>query len=179
MRQAECDQVVKNLLGLRGELQLKPEDVQTGNLSIQKIYDRDQAGNQTSFRHFLVDRTVTLRQSDTNHFDELLARLVANMDIEVGFSLQSSEYQAMRAKTRLDAVKAAQQKAAAMTELLDAKLGRVLRIGEPQESHGSLFNTANNYISAVRTAEADQTSGTFSPGEIEIRVSIEVTFEIE
>jgi uncharacterized protein YggE len=50
--QAECDESVKKVLALRTELKLKPEEAQTGYLSIQKIFDRDQAGNVTSFRHF-------------------------------------------------------------------------------------------------------------------------------
>ena len=108
--QAECDETVKKVLALRTELKLKPEDAQTGYMSVQKIYDRDAAGNQTSFRHFLVDRSVTLRQRDTSRFDDVLARLVAAADVEVSYSLESSEYHDLRAKTRLEAVKAARKK---------------------------------------------------------------------
>jgi uncharacterized protein YggE len=77
-------------------------------------------------------------------------------------------------------VKAARQKAAAMTELLGGKLGRVLRIAEPQEAWGSAFSgISNSAFSTPRQAEPDQAQGTFSPGAIEIKVSIEVAFEIE
>src|SRR5262245_62048603 len=58
--QAACDEGVKRVLALRDELKLKSEDVQTDYLSIQKIFDRDQFGNVTSFRHFEVTRSVTL-----------------------------------------------------------------------------------------------------------------------
>lgn len=68
--QTACDETVKRVLALRTDLKLKSEDAQTGYLSVQKIYDRDQAGNQTSFRHFQVERTVTLRQRDASRFDE-------------------------------------------------------------------------------------------------------------
>ena len=178
--QSECDETVKKVLALRTELKLKPEETQTGNLSIQKIYDRDQAGNQTSFRHFQVERSITLRQRDTTRFDAILAQLVEAADVEVSYSLESSEYHDLRAKTRLEAVKAARQKAAAMTELLGGKLGRVLRIAEPQETWGSSYlSTSNTAFSAPRQAEPDQAPGTFAPGSIEVKVSIEVAFEIE
>ena len=177
--QAECDETVKKVLSLRTELKLKPEDAQTGYMSVQKIYDRDAAGNQTSFRHFLVDRSVTLRQRDTSRFDDVLARLVAAADVEVSYSLESSEYHALRAKTRLEAVKAARDKATAMTELLGAKLGRVLRIAEPQENWGSSYLSNNSAFAAPRQAEPDEAPGTFAPGAIEVKVSIEVAFEIE
>ena len=178
--QAACDESVKQVLALRSALKLKPEEAQTGYLSVQKIFDRDQAGNVTSFRHFEVVRTVTLRQRDTSRFDEVLAGLVGAADVEVSYQLESSEYHAQRAKTRLEAVKAAREKAAAMTELLGAQLGRVLRIAEPQESWGSYNSFASNsaFISP-RQAEPDEAPGTFAPGAVEIRVSIEVVFEIE
>jgi uncharacterized protein len=178
--QAECDETVKKILELRKELKIKPEDAQTGYLSVQKIYDRDQAGNQTSFRHFLVERSVTLRQHDTGRFDAVLAGLVAASDVEVSYSLESSEYLALRTKTRLEAVKAARKKAGEMTELLGGKLGRVLRIAEPQENWGSSYLSNNqSAFSVPRAAEPDQAPGTFAPGAIEVKVSIEVAFEIE
>lgn len=178
--QAECDEGVKRVLALRMELKLEPENAQTGYLSIQKIYDRDQAGNQTSFRHFQVERSITVRQKDTTRFDDVLARLIKASDVEVSYHLESSEYHALRAKTRLEAVKAARQKATAMTELLGAKLARVLRIAEPQENWGGAFSGVSNMAyAAPRQAEPDEAPGTFAPGAIEIKVSIEVTFEIE
>lgn len=178
--QEECNETVTNVLALRSQLKIQPEDAQTGYLSIQKVFDRDQFGNVTSFRHFEVVRTVTLRQSDTKLFDEILARLVATADVEVSYQLESSEYHKQRAATRLEAVKAARDKASAMTELLGAKLGRVLRIAEPRETSGSHFSNVSNSISAApREVEPDDAPGTFAPGAIEIKVSIDVDFEIE
>ncbi|MBS0204276.1 MAG: SIMPL domain-containing protein [Planctomycetes bacterium] len=176
---ADADAGVRKVLALRDELKLKPEDVQTGYLTVQKIYDRDQAGNQTSFRNFQVIRTVSIRQRDTSRFDEILAQLTGAADVEVSYSLESSEYHAMRTKTRLEAVSAARKKATEMTELLGSKVGRVLRIAEPHESFGSGYlGVSNSVYSAPRAAEPDQAPGTFAPGAIEVKVSIEVAFEI-
>jgi len=178
--QGESDESVKKILALRSELKVKPEDAQTGYLSVRKVFDRDQAGNQTSFRHFEVVRSITLRQRDTKGFDNVLAKLVAAEDVEVSYQLESSEYHKLRAKTRLEAVKAAREKAAAMTELLGAKLGRVLRVAEPKETWSSSFSSvSNSAFAAPRQAEPDEAPGTFAPGAIEIKVSIEVDFEIE
>jgi hypothetical protein len=177
--QQACDEGVKQVLALREELKLKREDLQTGYLSVEKVFDRDRAGNTTSFRHFEVVRTITLRQRDTSRFDEVLARLIGAADVEVTYSLESSDYHKLRAQTRLDAVKAAKEKAAAMTELLGARLGRVLRIAEPEENWSPYSSISNAAFTAPRQLEADEAPGTFAPGAIEIRVSIEVDFEIE
>ena len=177
--QAECDDGVKKVLALQAELKLKPEDVQTGYMSVQKIYDHDVNGNQTSFRHFLVDRHVTLRQRDLSRFDAILAKLIATEDIEVGYGLESSELTTIRGKTRLDAVKAARTKAIEMTELLGAKVGRVLRIAEPQEFHGMPMMANRAFAVGMQKAETDDNGSTFAPGTIEVKVSVEVAFEIE
>jgi hypothetical protein len=177
--QAACDEAVKQILALRGELKLSPEDVQTGYLSVQKIFDRDQAGNHTSFRHFAVVRTITMRQKDTTLFDQVLTRLMDAAEVEVSYHLESSAYHKLRSETRLEAVKAARTKAAAMTDLLGAKLGRVLRIAEPRESWSSPSFASNMAYAAPRAAEPDEAPSTFAPGSVEIRVSIEVDFEIE
>jgi len=177
--QAECEESVKKVLALRSELKLKPEDAQTGYLSIQKVFDRDQAGNQTSFRHFEVVRSMTLRQRDTTRFDAILARLVEAADVEVSYHLESSDYHKLRAETRLEAVKAARDKASAMTNLLGAKLGRALRIAEPQGTWESPFSASNSMFPAPRQAEPDTAPGSFAPGAIEIKVSVDVDFEIE
>jgi uncharacterized protein YggE len=177
--QAASEAGVKQVLSLRNELGLAAEDVQTGHLSIRKVFDRDQHGNETSFRHFEVVRTISLRQQDTSRFDEVLARLIETEDVDVSYRLESSEYHALRSQTRLEAVKAAREKAAAMTELLGARLGRVLRVAEPQETWAAGFGLSNSAFAAPRQAEPDQAPGTFAPGSIEIKVSIEVAFEIE
>lgn len=175
-----CEESLKKVLDLRPELNLKAEDVQTGYLSIRKIFDRDQAGNQLSFRHFEVVRSVTMRQRDTSRFNNTLTRLTEAAEAEVSYQLESSEYHELRAKTRLAAVRAAREKATAMTELLGGKLGRVLRIAEPEETWSSLYNSfSNSAQSAPRQSEPDEATGTFAPGAIEIRVSIDVDFEIE
>ena len=178
--QAACEETVKKVLELRGELKLQPEDVQTGYLSISKVFDRDQQGNVTSFRHFQVDRSITIRQRDVNRFDQILSRLIAASDIEVSYTLETSKFHEVRTEARLEAVKAARKKATEMTELLGGKLGRVLRIVEPHDAPAfAQVLVSNSAFSAAREAAPDRTNGTFAPGAIEVRVAIDVIFEIE
>lgn len=174
--QAESDEGVKQVLALKTELNLKPEDLQTGHMSINKVFDRDQYGNQTAFRHFEVNRSITVRQRDISRFDAVLAKLISTSDIDVNYSLESSELQATRTKTRLEAVSAAKKKATEMTELLGARIFRVLRIVEPPE-HQVPFLATN--MAMARGAAESSSEGTFAAGTIEVKVSIEVAFEIE
>lgn len=180
------DQKLKSILGLKQELGLKDEDLQTGWLSIEREYHRDAHGNRTEFKHFTVRRSVTIKQRDISRFDEFLSRLVGSAEMEVSFELQSSRIHELRADTRLKAVSLARGKAEAMTNELGAKLGKVLTISEfrpdattsswPQQWANSNAMWAAPEPSAL---EVDVASGTFAPGSIEIRVTVYATFEIE
>ena len=66
------DEQLKTILGLKDELGIQLEDMQTGRLSIRKEYERDRYGNRKEFKHFVVTRSVTIRQRDLKRFDEYL-----------------------------------------------------------------------------------------------------------
>ncbi len=175
------DDKLRAILGLREELGIKVEDVQTGYLSVRKIYERDRQGNRREFKHFTVTRKVTIKQRDLKRFDEYLGKLLASAEMEVQFSFESSRYHELRSKTRLQAVSAAKKKAAAMVEALDAKLGKVHTIEEPEPSGYLGQNWASNmaYVNPESPSPEDSAGGTFAPGAIEIKVSVRVAFAIE
>lgn len=178
----ENDETTREVLALRERLDIDAQDVQTGSLYIQKIYERDRSGNRGAFRHYQFRRTIRLRQRDTENFDDILQMLTGTKNIEASYSLESSDYHKIRRETRLKAVAVAKEKAAEMTELLDAKLGHVLTIDESVAGKNSFhtphFASNSAYISGT-PAQPDDVGGTFAPGAIEIRVSVDIEFAIE
>lgn len=174
----QTDQRVEQVLSLRGTLGIEPADIQTSYLNIDKIYERDRQGNQGEFRHYRVIRTMTIRQRDVKRFDELLQALSGVENLEISYSLASSKFHELRAETRLEAVKAARAKAEAMTEALGAGLGRVLQIDERHRPSPMSNPMSNSMFYAGEPAQADDIRGSFAPGAIEIRVSLDARFEI-
>jgi uncharacterized protein YggE len=174
------DEKAHNIIALRDQLKVGIKDLQSGHLQIQKIYERDRQGNQREFKHFQVKRNFTIVQRDVKRFDEFLSQLVSSTDMEVNFSFESSRYHDIRSETRLKAIGIARKKAADMTEALDAKLGRVMMISEhhPEIWRGSPLSNAA-FVNPASAAPEDVAAGTFAPGAIEIRVSVNVKFEIE
>jgi uncharacterized protein YggE len=175
------DEGVRKILKLRGELGIDAKDVQTGNLRIRKVFDRDRSGNQGAFRHYSFQRTIVLRQRDTAKFDDVLQNLTGTENVEISYSLESADFHKVRRETRLRAVKVAKEKASEMTTLLGAKLGHVLTIDESSPGRdpwrGSPTSNAAFYSGAP--AQPDDIEGTFAPGSIEIRVSVNIRFAIE
>lgn len=175
------DEVTRKVFALRADLEIDAKDVQTGNLNIRKVFERDRSGNQGAFRHYSLQRSIVLRQRDTSKFDDVLQQLTGMEDVQISYSLESSNYHKIRRETRLRAVTVAKEKAGEMTTLLGAKLGHVIAIDESSagRNHGRMLETSNSAFFSGTPAEPDDIEGTFAPGSIQIRVSVDVRFAIE
>jgi uncharacterized protein YggE len=182
MRTAKAanDARVKAVMALRETLEIAEGDFETGTVSIHREYERGNHGQRGAFRHFVVNRHVTLRQRDLSRFDEFLDHLVSSTEMEVSFSFESSRMRDVRAEARLAALKAAKEKASAMAEVVGAQLGRVLTIDEhPPGDGGRHFAFANNAMHSMTTPSADLASETFVPGAIRVSVTVYATFALE
>ena len=182
MRKAKSasDERVKSVIGLREKLGVLPGDLETGTVSIRREYHTDNRGNRGDFKHFLVRRSVTIRQRDLKRFDEFLDSLVASTEMEVSFSYASSTIHEVRADTRLKALKIAQEKASAMAETIGAKLGQVLTISEhPQDGSRNSGMMAQNNMSFTINPGVDVSSDRFVPGAIDVQITVYTTFELE
>ena len=175
------DEETRNVLALREPLGIEPGDVQTGNLQIRKVYERDRSGNQGAFRHYSLHRVIVLRQREISRFDDVLQRLTAHPNVEVSYVLESSRYHELRRQTRRRAVQVARDKASDMTSLLGAKLGHVLAIDEisPTRNQWRGSPASNTAFFSGEPVQPDDLEGTFAPGSIEIRVSVDIRFAIE
>jgi uncharacterized protein len=171
------DQKVKAVLALREKLKVMEGDLQTGQVSIYREYERTVRGDRGDFKYFVVSRSVTIRQRDLKRFDEFLDALVASTDMEVSFNLESSKIHEVRTQTRLKALQVAKDKAAAMASALGSKVGPVLKIDEYLPQQDRSFASNSNF--AISSPTIDQGSETFVPGAISVRVTVFVTFELQ
>ena len=172
------DENMKAVLALRDKLGIAEGDLETGQVSIQREYERGDHGQRGAFKHFAVRRSITIRQRELKRFDEYLDSLVASADMEVDFSFESSKIHDVRAETRLRALVAAKQKARAMAEVVGAALGRVLTINEHAENRG-FGNPLSNSVSFQSMPSVDSASDTFVPGAISVSVTVYAVFELE
>jgi len=176
------DQRVKAILGLRKDLGLKEGDLETGQVRIGREYEQDQQGHQGAFKHFTISRTMLVRQHDLERFDQFLEKFVASAQPDVYFEFQSTRIQEVRAETRLKALQAAREKAAALAKVVGANLGKVVKVDEhvPIFVHGSGGGGGGGLRLGVDPGfEADAPGGTFVPGPMDVRVTIYAAFELE
>jgi uncharacterized protein YggE len=180
LAKGNSDKKLNAILSLRDELGIKAEDLETGHVSIHREYEQDERGRRGAFKHFAVSRHVTIRQRDLKSFDQFFSRLVRAAEMEVSLSFESSNLETLREETRLKALRIARDKAKAMAEELGSKLGKVLTINEHGNPAPSSLMFSNAYFADPNASSAvDISSGTFSPGAIEVRVTVYAVFEIE
>jgi len=172
------DQSVKAVLALRDKLEIAEGDLETGQVRIEREYERSERGQRGAFKHFAVHRSITIRQRELNRFDEYLDSLVASAEMEVDFSFESSKIHDVRAETRLKALTAAKNKAQAMAEVVGAKLGEVLTIKEHPENR-SFDSPWSNSVSVQSMPSVDSASDTFVPGAISVSITVYAVFELE
>jgi uncharacterized protein YggE len=96
--------------------------LQTGFVSVNREYDRDERGERGNFKHFVVSRGVTILQRDLQRFNEFLETLVSSTDMEAYFVLETSRLRETRAESHLKALRAAKEKAAGMAETLGPRV---------------------------------------------------------
>ena len=172
------DEKVKAVVALREKLGIAEGDLETGHVNVRREYERSQHGYRGDFKHFVVTRSVTIRQCDLKRFDEFLDALVSSAEMEVGFSPESSRLHEVRAETRLKALQAARDKAAAMARVVDAKLGPVLTVNEhPPGRRWS--SPASNVAYFHSKPPVDLATEKFVPGAIDVRVTVYATFALE
>jgi len=172
------DEKIKAIVALQGKLGVGKIDFETGQLSIRREYERGAQGRRGAFKHYVVKRRVTIRQRDLNRFDEYLDAFVASAEMEVDFDYISSRIHEVRAETRLLALKAAQEKAAAMAAVVGAKLGAVITINEGASEHRHQRALLANAAVVESTPDSDLATETFVPGAITVSITVHATFEL-
>lgn len=171
------DDRVATAMELIRSLGTEPVDVQTSNVSVHKEYNHDEQGRQTDFKHFVVNRSIAVKQRDLDRFDEFFNTLVEKTQADVNFSWQSTQVIELRKEARKRAAKIAKEKAESMLTELGATLGPVITVEETSDRAFAYTNISNT-ITPASIAQDDEVKGTFAPGAIDVRVSVNVKFGI-
>jgi uncharacterized protein len=179
----QTDEQLKGLIALARRNGVAEADTQTDHIEVRPQF----RGNDSS-RTFLgywvrKDLVVTLR--DISRAEALLSEM---LDFNVwrvnSVNFQTSELRRHRDAARALAMKAAQEKAAALASAVGQKIGRAYSIEEEVPSRASALqnfssNASSNSFSTVETASDSSWEGTLAPGKIKINARVTVKFVLE
>jgi len=186
----ENDTRVKELLELTRRLKIAQEHVQTDYMSIEPDYVETEARygepRGRNLVGYVTRRNVMVTLKDLSNVEGLVTealRLGVN-SVDQG-EFRTSELRKHRDQARLNAVRAAREKASALAGELGAKLGRPLSITEegiydyPWSSPYGRRSRAMLQNSMMEVPMAAPSSGTLAPGQIMVVARVNVIFELE
>jgi len=195
----ENDLKINACLAFLKEHQLKERDFKTDHISIQPHYNYRDNANVSYVKPvgYIVRKNLEVRLKDVALLQNILTGLITNgVNYVNQVDFRTTELRKHRDQARKMAVRAAKEKAEALTEELGAKLGKVLSITAHDNGgiYGGGFGVAqmsgyNGYhnISMQNSAIAVGPSGgasdnavdTFAVGQISVAASVNVSFLIE
>jgi uncharacterized protein YggE len=171
------DDRVKRVLAVTQQFKIDPKHVQTDQVTIEP---RTRTYNQKEeFLGYAVHKSVVICVKDMTRFEPvLLAFLKGGANRVDGVQFQTSELRKHRDAARLQAIRAAREKATAMAGELGQKLGRPRSITE--NAGGSYGRSAYLNTNAVSNAGGDSgvTDSGFAPGQISVTASVTVRFDL-
>lgn len=137
------DESVAKILELTKRFSVSPQNVQTAATSVEMKYDSirdaktkifndsgDEIGKRI-FRGYEVSKTMTVKLTDIPRFEDFFAEVLKTGISNVSsIKFETSKFRENRDKARDMAMKAAKEKAIAMTAAIGQTIGKALRIIE-------------------------------------------------
>jgi uncharacterized protein YggE len=181
------DERVKQVLAAAEQLGIPAKDIQTDHISIEPRY-RD-SYEQRDFIGYFVRQTIVITLKDVSQFEDLLTDVLdAGANYVHGIQFRTTELRKHKDAARALAINAAREKAVALAQELDQKVGKPYAIREDQEGWGSGYNswwgsagglgmTQNVVQNAGNTGM--EMDGALAPGQIGVTARVTVSFELE
>jgi len=165
-------------------LKIEDRDISTDVLTVEIRYAQS---THLQIEGYVARRSYSITLKDTKLFEKLVDALLKNGANQLsGFEFKTTELRKHRDAARKMAIKAAKEKAAALANDLDCKVGKPRTITEGfsggfggwnRFSGGNYFNNAQQVAAApAGDGEGEQT---MPLGQIAIRANVSVVFDLE
>lgn len=184
------DESVAKILELTKRFSVAAQNVQTAATSVEMKYDSirdaktkifndsgDEIGKRI-FRGYEVSKTMTVKLTDVSRFEDFFSEVLKTGISNVNsIKFETSKFRENRDKARDMAMKAAKEKATAMTASIGQTMGKALRIIEGVATDRANYNLPLNGRNAISVAESfSESLATFAPGAIKIEAQVTVSF---
>jgi uncharacterized protein YggE len=180
------DETVSKVLDLARRFSVAPQNVKTDYISVDmkyqtirdaktKVYDED--GDETGKKIFIgyeVSKTIIVKLTDISRFEEFFAEALKTGITEVNnVKFETSKLRENKDKARDLAMKAAREKAVAMTASVGQTIGKAVRIIEGIANNQNYGLSSNNNLSFGSFTES---VATFAPGAIKVEAQVTISF---
>lgn len=169
---------VRKLVALAKEAGVEEKHIQTSALTMEPEYSEEKI---PKFLDFKVSQTLVVELLDLSKYDNLMTNVLhagVNRVDELQFIV--AEPRKYRDEARSKALTAAHEKAVAMAAALGQTIGKPLEINEGDDLEPG-FGRANAYVQARGGLGLgpQQEEAAVASGQVAIRASVKVTFQLE
>ena len=181
------DEIVKKTMAIATrDFSLKQEKIQTDFISIEPRYESGY--EKENFIGYFVRKSVVITLNDLAKFESLLTKLLdAGVTDVQGIDFRTTELRKHKDEARKLAVNAAKEKATALASELDQRIGPAQKIEENQTWWWGSYNAYWGYrYNSPMSQNVIQNAGnyaagdeTIAPGQIAVKASVTVTFELK
>lgn len=174
------DESVRKALALAKSYQIAPEDAQTNYINIETRYSNDNDGKPPIFLGYEVSKRIVLTLRDMSRIEGLLSDVIkAGVNRVGGIEFRTTQLRKYKDQARQMAVKAAQEKAIALTKEIGQTIGKAYSITE--EGFERAGNSNNFALNSSGSAGGDysDSEGTIAIGQIPISARVTVRFELK
>jgi uncharacterized protein YggE len=163
----ENDQVVAAVLRFLKDAGVPDSDVQTEYIRLNKNYNY----NSKTY-NYVANQSINVLLKDLSKYESVMNGLISSgMNRIDNINFGSSERERLEVEARKKAVLNAKQKAGEYAAALGQQIGSAVRISEQTASVSPGVN-----LRSFAVADAAESEATIAPGELEIRVNVQVSF---
>jgi len=172
---SQHDRRVKKLMAEVRKAGVEEKNIQTSTLQMRPDYSEEKVPR---FLAYEVSQTIEVTLKDLSKYESLITKLLeAGVNRVDSVEFLVAEPRKYRDEARAKAIKAAREKATAMAAELGQTIGKPWDISE--ESFNGVFATQNaSYAYQASRAPANEDS-TVAPGEVSLRASVRISFQLE
>lgn len=178
---SENDVKVRSLLSFINQLGVEKKDVQTDYINIEPKYEY--RTNEQKFVGYAVTKNITVILRDLTKGDTLITgALKSGVNYLQSVDFKVSNSRKWEDEARLQAIRAAKEKATALASELGQKIRKPLTINEDRiteyTARGNRNLTKSNYAGSYSDGSTSEGS-TIAPGQIDMKAQVTVTFEMD
>ncbi len=175
------DEKVRKTLVMAKDYGIASEDVQTNYISVETSFTDYEEGKPRVFLGYTVSKKIVLTLRDMSRIESLLSDVIkAGVNRVEGIDFRTTKIRQHKDKARQMAIRAAQEKAIALTKEIGQTIGKAYTIKEEGFSSGS--SNSNNFMantSASASGDYSDEEGTIAIGQIPITARVTVSFELK
>jgi uncharacterized protein YggE len=176
---AQTDERLKKVIELARKYKVAPEDMQTDYIKLEPRY---RGGNETrTFLGYAVRKDLVFTLRDVSQAENLLSEVMTSGITSINsIAFRTSQLRKYRDQARALAIRAAREKATALTGEIGQKIGKAYSIEEDTPTRNPISQNSFTMNTSTRGGDdSPETEGTLALGQITVNARVTVRFILE